>query len=186
MSDNWCTPSWLTDAIGEVDLDPCSNPASTVRLSSPGKTLSLEKGEDGLAYGWASIPLIYQVPAGSLLPYTAHYLGHSATSAVQYPETAFVNPPYSNPMPWCERAVEFWTQGGSVLLLLKLDPTTKWWAKLWDCPGFSPHLFRKRIKFSGAPNVAPWPSALVSLTHLVESAHFRNVIARLKLAGHIW
>lgn len=29
--DGACTPEWLTDLIGHVDVDPCSNPRSTVR-----------------------------------------------------------------------------------------------------------------------------------------------------------
>ena len=46
--DSWCTPRWLTDIIGPVSLDPCSNPRSTVRAE---RSYSLEAGQDGLAYG---------------------------------------------------------------------------------------------------------------------------------------
>jgi hypothetical protein len=42
---SWCTPKWLAEMIGEVDLDPCSNPRSHIAAR---KTYSLERGEDGL------------------------------------------------------------------------------------------------------------------------------------------
>jgi hypothetical protein len=47
--DSYCTPSWLTVMLPEVDLDPCSNSRSTVRAR---KTYSLERGEDGLRLPW--------------------------------------------------------------------------------------------------------------------------------------
>lgn len=74
--------------------------------------------------------------------------------------SVFVNPPYSNPLPWAERLSEYrqpW------VALVKLDPTTKWWAALmFGCSGWAP--FRSRIKFE-RPNKAPiganFPNALV-------------------------
>lgn len=42
----WTTPKEWTDAIGPVDLDPCSNPRATVQAK---KTFSLENNQDGLA-----------------------------------------------------------------------------------------------------------------------------------------
>jgi hypothetical protein len=43
--DIWCTPPWLTEAIGEFDLDPCSNDRSTVPARMQ---LRLDFGQDGL------------------------------------------------------------------------------------------------------------------------------------------
>jgi hypothetical protein len=43
--DTWCTPKWITEALGQVDLDPCSNERSTVRSKV---SFRLERGEDGL------------------------------------------------------------------------------------------------------------------------------------------
>jgi hypothetical protein len=45
--DTWCTPKWLTDAIGEFDLDPCSNERSSVRSTTK---FALDLGVDGLAH----------------------------------------------------------------------------------------------------------------------------------------
>lgn len=43
--DTWCTPSWITEAIGTWDLDPCSNERSEVKST---RTFLLDRGEDGL------------------------------------------------------------------------------------------------------------------------------------------
>ena len=49
FSDSYCTPRWLTALLPVVDLDPASNPRSTVRAR---RTYSLEKKLDGLALPW--------------------------------------------------------------------------------------------------------------------------------------
>lgn len=49
-SDSYCTPAWLTGLLPPVDLDPCSNPRSTVRAK---RTFSLEKRLNGLQLPWA-------------------------------------------------------------------------------------------------------------------------------------
>ncbi len=41
----WCTPVWITEALGDVDLDPCANERSHVRA---GSTFRLDRGQDGL------------------------------------------------------------------------------------------------------------------------------------------
>ncbi len=63
--DAYCTPSAITALLPEVDLDPCSNPRSTVRAR---RTYSLEAGQDGLALPWSG--LIYaNVPYSAPLPW---------------------------------------------------------------------------------------------------------------------
>ena len=74
----------------------------------------------------------------------------------------WLNPPYSDPAPWVARAV---AHDGEVLLLLKLDPSTRWWQLLWT-RDLSLCLPYKRLKFEsqGEPSTtAPFPSALVYL-----------------------
>lgn len=63
---------------------------------------------------------------------------------------AFMNPPYSNPKPFIEKAWED-SKYCKIVCLVKCDPSTKWWATFWDynitCPwcirddqtGFNPH-----------------------------------------------
>lgn len=70
----------------------------------------------------------------------------------------FVNPPYSNVGPW---AAKLAAHRGPWCTLLKLDPTTKWWATLMSAsPTFAP--FKKRLKFEGdRAMTANFPSVLV-------------------------
>jgi len=73
--------------------------------------------------------------------------------------SVFVNPPYSNPMPWCQRLA---LHRGPWVALLKLDPTTKWFAELVRC-GASHAAFRKRLSFERPgkkPMTANFPSVL--------------------------
>lgn len=72
--------------------------------------------------------------------------------------SVFCNPPYSNVLPWALRLVD---HAGPWCALVKLDPTTKWWATLMTAnPTVAP--FRKRIKFEGDKNMtANFPSVLV-------------------------
>lgn len=73
----------------------------------------------------------------------------------------FVNPPYSKPLPWIERAISESKKGKTIALLVKHDSSTKWWAKLHEAGAhFLP--FIGRLSFnSGKP--APFPSVLVIL-----------------------
>ena len=72
--------------------------------------------------------------------------------------SVFCNPPYSNVMPWAKRLRD---HDGPWCALLKLDPSTKWWAVLMEAsPTIAP--FRKRIKFEGDKAMtANFPSVLV-------------------------
>lgn len=46
--------------------------------------------------------------------------------------TIFVNPPYSNPLPFVERAAELKKQGFLVAMLLPADKSTKWYQVIQD------------------------------------------------------
>ena len=108
MNDAWCTPRWLTDLIPTVDLDPCSNPNSTVRAT---RALSLENGDDGLANPWTEASVFCNPPysRGQVIRWVRH-----GVQLVQ-----------ANPHSW-------------VLFLVKLDPTTGWWrqAHLVPCRAY--------------------------------------------------
>lgn len=65
---------------------------------------------------------------------------------------AFMNPPYSNPKPFIEKAWEM-RKNGLVVCLVKVDTSTKWWNIFWDYEKHSPkngcevRFLPKRIKF---------------------------------------
>lgn len=79
-----------------------------------------------------------------------------------WPSTkVFINPPYSKPLPWIERAIIESKKGKIVALLVKHDSSTQWWAKLHEAGGhFLPIM--GRINFYGG-KPAPFPSVLVIL-----------------------
>jgi hypothetical protein len=67
LSDSYTTPQWLTAMLPPVDLDPCSNPRSTVRAR---RTYSLEKKLDGLKLSWAG-SVFLNWPYSDPLPWAA-------------------------------------------------------------------------------------------------------------------
>lgn len=72
----------------------------------------------------------------------------------------FINPPYSKPMPWIERAILEFKEGKTVALLVKHDSSTRWWAKLHEAGAhFLPIM--GRLKFCG--KAAPFPSVIALL-----------------------
>lgn len=73
-------------------------------------------------------------------------------------KTAFMNPPYSNPKPFIQKAWED-SKHCKIVCLVKCDPSTQWWATFWQYvpnipegyrgpnPGCEVRFFPKRIKF---------------------------------------
>ena len=73
-----------------------------------------------------------------------------------------VNPPYSNPLPWVEKAIEERDVGGhTIALLLKHDSSTKWYRKLHEA-GAHFLLINKRLKH-GTKKACAFPSVLAIL-----------------------
>lgn len=146
LTDNWCTPKWLTELLGCFDLDPCSNKHSTV-LAHDCCSLDDEREthRDGLAFDWST-------------------------------RSVFVNPPYSNPLPWAQKLAN---HAGPWCALVKLDPSTRWWAALMEAdPVVAP--FRKRIRFEMPGDsrgmTANFPSVLV----------YSAWKPSAELAAHLW
>ena len=80
----------------------------------------------------------------------------------EWNERTFVNPPYSNPLPWVEKAIETQKKGITVALLLKADSSTKWWAKLHEA-GAHFLMIQGRLHFSNLKGAAPFPSVIAIL-----------------------
>ena len=82
----------------------------------------------------------------------------------EWGKKTFVNPPYSNPLPWVEKSIEESRKGKTIVMLVKVDTSTKWWFKLVESGArFAPFLGRLRFN-DGEP--APFPSTLVFLTEV--------------------
>jgi len=75
-------------------------------------------------------------------------------------DICFMNPPYSRNLikPCIEKAWQI-AQNASVVCLLKVDTSTRWWSIFWDYENHMPkhgckiRFFPKRVKFDPPPNV---------------------------------
>lgn len=79
---------------------------------------------------------------------------------------AFVNPPYSNPLPWVKKAIQEASKGIDVVMLLKVDPSTELYKCLIEYPGSHFCYFNERLKFDDGKGSANFPSMLVFLTEV--------------------
>ena len=72
--------------------------------------------------------------------------------------STFMNPPYSNPGPWCEKAYNESLLGKTVVGLLRGDTSTKWFHKWVLNKASEIRFIEGRIRFNGKP--APFPSII--------------------------
>jgi hypothetical protein len=73
----------------------------------------------------------------------------------------FVNPPYSNPLPWVQKAIEEHEKGKVIALLLKHDSSTRWYRLLHEA-GAKFLMVQGRLKHQ-TNRSANFPSVLVIL-----------------------
>jgi hypothetical protein len=79
---------------------------------------------------------------------------------LDWKDKTYVNPPYSNPLPWVLKAIEENKKGKTIALLLKLDCSTTWYRKLHEADAH--FLFiNERVCFNGSP--PPFPNVIVIL-----------------------
>ena len=73
----------------------------------------------------------------------------------------FVNPPYSDTEKWVFKAIEEARKGKRIVLLLRLDSSTKWFMALQE---YGAHIFNHlgRMQYKGGGN-APFATILVFL-----------------------
>lgn len=77
-------------------------------------------------------------------------IGGSGGLEAEWPSDrlVYVNPPFSNPLPWVRKAA---AHIGPITLLLPVDPTTKWWTY---SEGFEVILIGSRLHFNEATTYA--------------------------------
>ena len=71
--------------------------------------------------------------------------------------SVFMNPPYSDPAPWCQKAYQESLQGKTVVGLLRGDTSTRWFHD-WVLGKADLRFVKGRIKFNGKP--APFASLI--------------------------
>lgn len=87
----------------------------------------------------------------------------------------YVNPPYSNPLPWVLKAIEESKQGKTIALLLRLDCSAKWFLALQNA---NAHilLINERVKFNGkAPPFSNMIAILESNTDLIPNTQNNQI-----------
>ena len=75
--------------------------------------------------------------------------------------TVFMNHPYSQSKLWIPYAVQQQEKyGNEMLLLIKLDVSTRWWKHVATKPWLA---YNRRLRFGNAPSAAPFQSAMIYL-----------------------
>ena len=94
-------------------------------------------------------------------------------SWADYYDKIYINPPYSNPKPWIEKAIrefeigqleDWWGNNMTIVLLLKHDSSTQWYRMLKEA-GARFLMVEGRLTYKG-PNSKPcaFPSVLAVLS----------------------
>ena len=82
--------------------------------------------------------------------------------SVEWQESNFVNPPYGKEtIRWCEKAVEEWRKGKTVVMLLAARTDTKWFQDYCLPHATEIRFIRGRLKFDDGKGSAPFPSCVV-------------------------
>lgn len=76
---------------------------------------------------------------------------------MEWGSSTFMNPPYSNPMPWVRKAYEESLKGKVVVGLLRGDTSTQWFHD-YVLGKAEIRFIKGRIRFNGNP--APFPSII--------------------------
>lgn len=167
LSDQGQTPDWLFKELDEefnFDIDLCAN-FNNYKCSVFFDDYLLNK-----FYIWGASNGCYPDDYRELIKDT----------------TCFMNPPYSNPTPFIEKAWED-SRHCKIVCLVKCDPSTRWWATFWNRlpvvivfpdgkqgwekdgpkPGCEVRFLPKRVKFNplegweGKATSSAFPCALV-------------------------
>jgi len=86
---------------------------------------------------------------------------------LDWKDKTFVNPPYSCPADWVYKAIEESKKGKTIVLLMRFDPTTKYFRALIEN---NAHLFYsgERLRFTSPMSdvnyASPFPSILIVLS----------------------
>jgi hypothetical protein len=79
-----------------------------------------------------------------------------------YMQRVFVNPPYSNVMPWVKKAIKARNKGCVVVMLLKHDSSTRWYKLLHEHGAKFLPIYQRL--YHSSKTQASFPSVLVVLS----------------------
>lgn len=78
-------------------------------------------------------------------------------------DKVFVNPPYSNPLPWVRKAISSRREGQVIVMLLRHDSSTQWWRELHEA-GARFLAIIGRLQYGDGTGYSSSPSVLVVLS----------------------
>lgn len=114
-NDSWQTPQWLFDELNEefhFDIDLCATREnSKCLLYSDDYLNNTYRHREDLGYSLDFTETLSEIALDD--------------------RAAWMNPPYSNSLPFIEKAWED-SKHCKIVCLVKVDPSTKWWATFWD------------------------------------------------------
>lgn len=136
LRDCWTTPRYLTHRLPLVDIDPCSNPYSSVNAKLH---VMLEPVDDTIGTVAERLGKKQKVIQGDGLAIS--WKGKSV----------FVNGPFSKLMPWARKLSE----AKAFIFLINNVTTTKWYREVQANGGVYKFEFDKRLKFDPPPRIKP-------------------------------
>lgn len=122
LRDSWCSPSDVTELLPEVDLDPASNLRSLVKAK---RAIVWNESKDGVWIRGQGLAAYRPGDRDSV------FVAGDGLK-IEWNGTIFLNGPYSDMLPFIAKANEEWgaKRLNAAIFLVKLDPTTRWWAGL--------------------------------------------------------
>lgn len=137
-TDEWATPQEFFDELNAefgFTLDVCAT------IHNAKCDIYIDRAADGLKLSWG---------------FSQELREHGDVGAV------WMNPPYGRVIGrWVEKARRTAEQGRTVVCLLPARTDTRWWHDHVIGGGAEVRFVRGRLKFGGAKNSAPFPSAVV-------------------------
>src|SRR6266516_4298662 len=110
-----------------------------------------------MAYDWATPRWLMSVFRYFFDPCPLNGVSRQGTKKdgllIPWADMTYVNCPYSDPLPWCKKAVQEWRQGKTIVMLLKHDPTTEWARVLIDAGAHFLYL-GERLRYSESAKAA--------------------------------
>ena len=98
-------------------------------------------------------------------PLTSDGIRSTDGLAIDWAPKTFVNPPYSDPGPWVDKAIRERDKGRFVVLLVRLDTSTEWWLRLVEAGARFIYFYHRLtfLRLDRTPRPARFASVLVVL-----------------------
>lgn len=81
---------------------------------------------------------------------------------IEWKDKTYCNPPYSKPHLWIDKAIEENKKGKTIVMLLRMDTSTKWFKRLQEANATFLWV-NGRLRFGNTNKPANFPSMLVIL-----------------------